>query len=226
MIIYYLRGGIMKIGILGTGMVGEAIGTKLTLLGHQVKMGSRTKTNEKAVAWAKKAGKNASEGTFSDAASFGEIVFNCTAGEHSLEALKAAGEKNLNGKILVDVANAIDHSKGMPIVLTVANTDSLGEQIQRTFPKAKVVKALNTVSSGFMGNPQLLPDQGDLFIAGNDKPSKDTIKNILTKEFGWKSVIDVGDITAARGTEMMLVLWGRLYGAFGNANFNWKVVKQ
>lgn len=216
----------MKIGILGTGMVGEALADKLTQLGHQVKMAARTKGNEKALAWVKKAGKNASEGSFTDAAEYGEMIFNCTAGAHSVYALKTAGEKNLNDKILVDVANAIDHSKGMPIVLTVANTDSLGEQIQRAFPKVKVVKALNTVGAMFMGNPSLLPDQGDLFIAGNDKVAKDTVRDLLMKEFGWKSVIDVGDISAARGTEMMLVLWGRLYGAFGNANFNWKVVRK
>src|ERR1700752_3270848 len=126
----------MKIGIIGTGVVGSAIGTRLVQIGHEVMMGSRTANNEKAAQWVKASGNKASQGTFADAAAFGEIVFNCTKGEISLEALKLAGEKNLKGKVLVDVANPLDFSKGMPPILTpsLCNTNSLGEEIQKAFP--------------------------------------------------------------------------------------------
>ncbi len=128
----------MKIGILGTGIVGNTIGTKLVQLGHDVMMGSRSKTNEKAGAWVKASGPKASQGTFADAAKFGEILFNCTNGMASLEVLKLAGAESTKGKILIDISNPLDFSKGMPPTLSVSNTDSLGEQIQRAFPEAKV----------------------------------------------------------------------------------------
>src|SRR2546428_1313443 len=140
----------MKIAVLGTGMVGETIATKLIELGHEVKMGSRTANNEKASAWAKKNASKASHNTFAESAAFGEIIFNCSKGVASLEVLKLAGAENLKGKTLIDVANPLDDSQGMPPSLAVSNTDSLGEQIQRTFPDAKVVKTLNTMWCGLM----------------------------------------------------------------------------
>ena len=143
----------MRFGVLGTGMVGQAIAGKLVAVGHEVKMGSREAGNEKAVAWASEAGEGASEGSFADAAGFGEVVVNATAGAHSLEALEAAGAENLAGKVLIDVANALDFSQGMPPTLTVCNDDSLGEQIQRAFPDARVVKALNTINASVMVAP-------------------------------------------------------------------------
>ena len=215
----------MKIGVLGTGMVGEAIASKLVSLGHDVKMGARSATNEKAIAWSKAAGAKASHGTFADAAAFGEIIFNCTNGQGSLAALEAAGKANLAGKILVDIANPLDFSKGMPPSLTVCNTDSLAEQIQRAFPDAKVVKTLNTLNAKLMVNPSLVPGEHDVFVSGNDADAKAKVTEILRDWFGWKNVIDMGDITTARGTEMLLPLWVRLYGKFGNANFNWHIAR-
>src|SRR5437773_1923726 len=140
----------MKIGVLGTGMVGVAIGNKLVSLGHEVKMGSRSATNEKAAAWVKGAGAKASQGTFADAAGFGELIFNCTSGHGSLEALKAAGAQSLKGKILIDISNPLDFSKGMPPTLFAGNTDSLGELAQAALPETKVVKTLNTVTASIM----------------------------------------------------------------------------
>ena len=215
----------MKIGVLGTGMVGKAIGSKLVQLGHSVKMGSRTSTNEKAAEWVKANGSNASQGTFAEVASFGEILFNCTSGMAALEALKLAGASNMNGKILIDVSNPLDFSKGMPPSLSVCNTDSLGEQIQRAFPQVKVVKSLNTLNCNLMVNPDLLPGSHDIFVSGNDPAAKAKVTEILKGGFGWKSVIDLGDITTARGTEMILPLWVRLMGAFQNPNFNIKIVR-
>jgi len=214
----------VKIGILGTGMVGVALGSKLVQVGHDVKMGSRTPNNEKAVTWAKENGAHASYGTFADAAAFGEVVFNCTAGTASLAAVTAAGAANLKGKVLVDVANPLDFSKGMPPTLTVCNTDSLAEQIQRAFPSVNVVKALNTMNCAVMVNPTLVPGDHDVFLCGNDRQAKEKVTEIV-KSFGWRSIIDLGDITAARGMEMLLPIWLRLMGHYQSPNFNFKIVR-
>jgi 8-hydroxy-5-deazaflavin:NADPH oxidoreductase len=214
----------MKIGILGTGTVGQTIAGKLARLGHEVKLGARDAANEKAAAWAKGAGQRASHGAFADAAAFGEIVFNCTMGAASLEALRAAGTENLGGKILVDVSNPLDFSKGMPPTIFTPSGDSQGEQIQRELPEAKVVKALNTVNASVMVEPGRVPGEHDLFVCGNDAEAKAHVTEIL-RSFGWKNIVDLGDITAARGTEAYLLLWLRLWGALQTADFNIKVVR-
>lgn len=215
----------MRIGILGTGVVGHTLGSKLVSLGHEVKLGSRSATNAKADAWVKSTGGGASQGTFADAAAFGEVVFNCTSGMASLEALRKAGAQNLDGKVLIDVANPLDFSKGMPPTLSVANTDSLGEQIQREFPKARVVKSLNTVTTAVMVEPSKVPGDHVIFVCGNDAAAKRQVTDILKKWFGWKNVIDLGDISNARGTEMMLALWIRLMGHFKSPNFNFVIAR-
>lgn len=216
----------MKIGILGTGMVGTTIGSKLVKLNHEVKIGSRAADNPKASEWAKQAGANASQGTFTDAAAFGEIIFNCTKGDASLAALQQAGTQNLAGKILIDVANPLDFSKGMPPILIpeFTNISSLGEEIQKAFPETKVVKTLNTVNCNLMVDANLVAGEHDLFICGNDNAAKEQVKRLLREEFNWASIIDLGDITNSRATEMILPLWVRLYGYLQTPNFNIKVV--
>jgi predicted dinucleotide-binding enzyme len=215
----------MKIGILGTGMVGTTIGTKLVELGHDVKMGSRKTNNEKAMAWAATAGKTASQGTFADAAAHGEIVFNCTLGTAAVDAVKAAGEKNLEGKILIDITVPLDLSRGFPPAITLRGEDSLGERIQRALPGTKVVKALNTVNCNIMVNPALLSGEHDVFVSGDNPDAKEKVGAILKDWFGWKSVIDLGDISTARGTEGYILMWLRLYGTLKTADFNIRVVK-
>jgi 8-hydroxy-5-deazaflavin:NADPH oxidoreductase len=216
----------MQIAVFGTGSVGETLGSKLIELGHDVMMGSRTATNEKALAWVKKAGAKASTGTFADAAKFGELVINATLGAGTIEAFKMAGAEHTAGKVIVDLSNPLDFSRGMPPSLFLSNTDSLGEALQREFPKARVVKALNTMWCGLMVNPRLLPESHNTFVAGNDAAAKDTVKKLLAS-FGWKpeEVLDVGDITAARATESVLPIWLRLYGTMKSGAFNFKVVK-
>jgi predicted dinucleotide-binding enzyme len=211
----------MKIGVLGTGMVGTTLATKLAELGHEVKMGSRQAGNENAVEWANRAGANASEGSFADAAAFGEVVVNATNGMGSLEALETAGRDNLAGKVLIDVSNALDYSQGMPPSFFVCNTDSLAEQIQRAVPEARVVKALNTVTAPLMVAPSTIGTGHSLFICGNDEDAKTEVVDIL-KSFGWpaESIIDLGDITAARATEMYLALWIRMMMKFRTPMFN------
>lgn len=217
----------MKIAVLGTGMVGDTIGSKLVELGHEVMMGSRTSINEKAKAFFAKHDNNVKIGTFADAAAFGEIIFNCTAGGSSIKALQLAGEANINGKILIDVANPLDFSNGLPPSLSIVNTSSLGEEIQKAFPEVKVVKALNTLWCGLMVNPGMLNGgDHDIFICGNDNDAKEKVKEILVS-FGWqlKNIIDLGHISHARGTEMYLPLWLCIYGTNSNSAFNIKVVR-
>jgi len=215
----------MRIGVLGTGVVGKTLAYELAKIGNDVRMGSRKAGGEKAKSWVKEAGGTASEGTFADAAAYGEIVFNCTSGMSSLEALKAAGANNLEGKTLVDVANPLDFSKGMPPTLSVCNTDSLGEQIQRAFPTARVVKTLNTVTAAVMVEPSIIPGEHAMFVSGNDATAKATVINILKTGFGWKEVVDLGDISAARAQEMYLALWLRLYTKLQTPNVNVHVVR-
>jgi 8-hydroxy-5-deazaflavin:NADPH oxidoreductase len=218
----------MKIAVLGTGMVGDTIGSKLIELGHEVNMGSRTPDNEKAKAFVAKNEGKASSGTFADATAFGEIIFNCTAGAGSIEALKMAGEANLNGKIIVDIANPLDFSKGAPpsLIPSLSNTNSLAEEIQKTFPSARVVKTLNTMWCGLMVNPAMI-NGGDHtnFISGNDAEAKQKVKALLN-EFGWKNenLLDLGDISTARGSEAVLPIWLRIWNATQNGAFNFKVV--
>ncbi len=216
----------MKICVFGTGSVGETLGTKLLELGHEVKMGSRTASNEKALAWVKKSGPQASTGAFAEAAKFGELVINATLGAGTIEAFKMAGAEHTAGKVIIDLSNPLDFSKGMPPSLFLSNTDSLGEALQREFPRARVVKALNTMWCGLMVNPRLLPESHHTFMAGNDAAAKETVKGLL-QSFGWKpeEIVDVGDITAARATESVLPIWLRLYGTMKTGAFNFKIVR-
>ncbi len=215
----------MKIAILGTGMVGQTLGTKLASGDHEVRMGSRSADNPKAAEWAEAAGAGASHGTFADAARFGEIVFNCTGGAVSLEALAQAGAESLAGKVLIDVANPLDFSHGMPPSLTVCNTDSLAEQIQRAHPEARVVKALNTMNCSVMVAPAEVPGEHDLFYCGDDSDAKRRVADLVVDSLGWpgKSLVDLGDLTAARGMEMILPIWLRLWGAFGTPTLNFHI---
>jgi len=211
----------MKIGVLGTGSVGRRIATKLVELEHEVTMGSRSADGEALCEWIEETGPGAAGGTFADAAAAGELLFNCTAGEASLEALAAAGADNLSGKVLVDVSNPLDFSGGMPPTLTVCNDDSLGERIQAAFPDARVVKSLNTINNQVMTDPGRLPGAHNVFVCGEDEEAKEAVTELLV-EFGWppESIVDLGGIAAARGTEMYLPLWLRLMGALGTADFN------
>lgn len=224
----------MRIGILGTGGVGQSIAKKLADIGHEVMLGTRdvAKTRAKVESdgyhfrdWL--AANSAIQlGTFAQSAQFGEVVINATSGQKSIIALESAGEANLNSKILIDISNPLDFSKGMPPSLLVCNTDSLAEQIQARFPLVKVVKTLNTVTATLMVNPNLLADADHhLFVSGNDADAKQAVVGYLKAWFGWRHIIDLGDITTARGTEMLLPIWLRLWGALGSPMFNFKIVQ-
>ncbi|MEO6714287.1 MAG: NAD(P)-binding domain-containing protein [Mycobacteriales bacterium] len=216
----------MRIAVLGTGTVGATVGTKLVSLGHDVVMGSRTPDNPKALEWVSATGDRASTAAYADAAAGAELVINATAGLGSVEALTAAGADNLAGKVLLDIANALDFSQGMPPTLNPCNTDSLAEQIQREFPGARVVKSLNTMTAAVMVEPGLVPGVHTVFVSGDDDNAKGEVRNLLTS-FGWppESIVDLGGISTARGTEMWLPLWINLMGAIGTPVFNIAVVR-
>jgi 8-hydroxy-5-deazaflavin:NADPH oxidoreductase len=220
----------MNIGVLGTGMVGEAIATALIEKEHNVRMGSRSASNEKATAWVNKSNNHATQGDFNDAAAFGEIVFLCLNGAHALDAVRSIDADSINGKIVIDVTNPLDFSKGMPprLIEGLSNSTSLGEEIQNTLPGARVVKVLNTITANLMVNPKLV-NNGDhtLFICGNDADAKNKVKHFLVDTFEWKpeNLLDLGGIIAARGTEAYVPFWVMMMQANGSPMFNVKVVK-
>jgi len=195
----------MRVGILGTGDVGKALGKGFVTLGHDVKMGSRDAKNEKALAWAKEVGAKASAGTFADAASFGEIVILATLGVANESALKMAGPEKLRGKVVVDTTNPLDFSAGMPPKLAVSGNDSAGERVQRLLPDAQVVKAFNTVGNPFMFRPSFPGGPPDMFFCGNNDDAKKQVAALL-KDFGW-GVVDVGGIESSRYLEAMCMVW-------------------
>ena len=206
----------MKIAVFGTGGVGATIASKLVTLGHDVMMGSRSASNEKALAWAARAGDRARVGTFAEAAAFAELAFNCTNGNGTLAALDAAGPANLAGKVLIDLANILP--------LPVDRSISLGEQVQQAIPGAKVVKTLNTVNSAVMVEPGLLPGTHAVFMSGNHAEAKAVVRGLL-ESFGWRDVIDLGDISTARGTEAFLSLWLALAKSLGTYTLNVQIVR-
>jgi predicted dinucleotide-binding enzyme len=225
----------MKVAVLGTGTVGRAISGRLDELGHDVTIGtrdpeatlSRTEVdgmgNPPYAAWAAQHS-DVSLASFADAAAGGETVVNATNGAASLDVLALAGADNLAGKVLIDIANPLDFSQGMPPTLLVKDTDSLGEQIQRAFPAARVVKTLNTLTAALMVRPDTLPEGSSVFVSGDDAEAKSTVSALL-EELGHSDVIDLGDLSTARGPEMMLPLWLRLMGALETPIFNVKIVR-
>ena len=225
----------MEIAILGTGAVGRTLASKISSLGHSVTMGTR---DVEALMQSQQASRQAGEtfaawhakypdvkvGTFAEAASAGELIFNATSGAGCLPALELAGADRIGTKILIDIANPLDYSKGFPPSLSVVNTDSLGEQVQKALPAARVVKALNTMGAEVMIDPMSVGGgEHHLFLSGNDAGAKAEVARLLKEWFGWRHVIDLGDITTARGTEMFLALWIRLMPIVGR-RFNIQVV--
>lgn len=221
----------MRVAVLGTGTVGRTLAGAIAGAGHNVTIGTRDvealvarEGDDAFSTWAAQH-PAVRPATYATAAQGAEIAVNATAGSASLEALELAGTANLRDKILVDVANPLDFSQGFPPSLTVANTDSLAEQIQAALPDTQVVKALNTVTAALMIAPGSLADgEHDLPVCGNDEAAKATVTQLLGEWFGWRSFIDLGDLSAARGMEAYLLLWVRMYGAVGSPMFNIKVV--
>lgn len=220
----------MKIAILGTGAVGQTIGTALINKGHEVMLGSRTATNEKAVAWTASNGANASNGTFADAAAFGELLFICLNGNGTVNALQTAGTENFNNKVVIDLTNPLDFSKGMPpsLLPQYCNTWSLGEEIQKQLPAAHVVKALNTVTANLMVDANRVNNgHHNLFICGNDKDAKQRVKDFLADNFNWRKelILDMGAIETSRLTEAIVPFWVGVMQVEKTPMFNYLIVE-
>jgi predicted dinucleotide-binding enzyme len=226
----------MKVGILGTGEVGQTLAAALVQRGHDVMVGTRDvrrKMEEKATEnapqpfheWLSK-NKKVRLAPFAESAAHGEIVMNAIAGHAALEVLAKVRPADLKQKILIDITNALGPWNQGQIELFVANTDSLAERIQRAHPGLRVVKALNTVTAHLMVNPAgLVGGTHDVFIAGNEPEARDRVARFLREEFGWKTVVDLGDLTAARGLEMMIMVWLKIWATLGTSDFNFKIVR-
>jgi len=225
----------MKIAVLGTGMAGRTLAARLFALGHEVTIGTRDPAETMGRTESDRMGNppfsvwaathpQVRLATFSEAAAYSELVINATNGSETLQALELAGADNLAGKVLIDISNPLDVSRGFPPTLFVKDTDSLGEQVQRAFPEARVVKTLNTLTAHLMVNPTTLESESSVFVSGNDADAKATVTRLL-ESFGHTDVIDLGDITTARGTEMLIPVWLRLMAALGTPMFNYKIVR-
>jgi hypothetical protein len=226
----------MKIAILGTGIVGKTLAGKLDTLGHDVMIGTRDPEATRGRTAQGAFGDppisaflaehpSVKLGTLAAAAAHGELVIHATSGEGALDALAAAGARNLDGKVVIDVSNPLDFSRGFPPTLRVCNDDSLGERIARAFPGAKIVKTLNTVNANLMVGPGALAGgEHTMFLCGDDAGAKATVRALL-ESFGWRDILDLGGIAMSRGTEMYLPLWVRLYGALQTPMFSVKVVR-
>lgn len=227
----------MRIAVFGTGIVGQTIAGKLSELHHEIMIGTRdvkktmkrsdpgTYGNPPFSEWLKK-NEQVKLGTFAESAAFGEMVISAVNGTGTLQVFEQAGKTNLSDKIIIDISNPLDFSNGFPPSLFVCNTDSLAERLQKSHPNTKVVKTLNTMNAMIMVNPGLIKGDHNVFISGNDSDAKSVVREILSS-FGWqdKQIIDLGDITTARGTEQILPLWVRLYGKFQSGMFNFHIAR-
>ena len=225
----------MRIGMIGTGVVARTLGGRLAELGHDVMLGSRDRegalegralgSDQTLGSWLQDRPR-VRHGTFAEAAAHGELLVNATSGLHSQEALAAAGSGHVADKILIDVANPLDFSAGMPPTLGIANTTSLGEELQKQLPETRVVKTLNTVSAAAMIDPTAVRGGAHtMFVCGNDQAAKDEVVGYLEDWFGWQDVLDLGDISGARGMEMYLPLWVRAMLTLQSPLFNVSVVR-
>lgn len=226
----------MRIGILGTGIVGQTLGWRLSELGHAVMLGTRDPSRldepkgrgpsaRTLRAWLAATGASCCIGSFREAAAHGELVINALSGAASLPVLQTIGDAHLHGKTLIDIANPVDARRGLPLTLFVKDTDSLGEMLQRALPAVRIVKTLNTMPAALMADPMRV-GQGDhtVFLSGNDPGAKAQAAALL-RELGWHDILDLGEIGTARGTEMLLALGHAVMQALSPGEIAFKVVR-
>lgn len=216
----------MKYAVLGTGMVGHTLASKLASLGHEVRMGAREADNAKAVAWTARQEGQIGHGAFAEVAAWAERVVFAVNGAQIEAVAMSVGDAAVAGKTVIDVTNPLDMSQGMPPVLVahLSNTHSAAEALQAALPSAKVVKTLNTMNHEIMVNPILIPGTHDVFLCGDEEDAKADARELLA-EFGWSDPIDLGPLAAARGTEGMMPFWLRMWGTHGSASFNYNIAR-
>jgi 8-hydroxy-5-deazaflavin:NADPH oxidoreductase len=214
----------MRVGVLGSGVVGQTLGRGFVELGHEVKLGSRTPEKGELAEWAKGRGRNASIGTFADTARHGELLVLCCLGEAANEVIDLAGPSHFDGKVVIDATNPLDFSRGMPPTIFVGLSDSLGERIQKKLPQSRVVKCFNIVPNSLMIRPELGGTTPTMMIAGNDDGAKSQVTEIL-REFGWTETVDIGGIDGARWLEALVPLWVRAAAKVGNFHCAFKLLK-
>ncbi len=214
----------MKIGILGSGDVGQVLGAGFARYGHQVKIGTRDPSQNKIKAWIDKTGRGVSAATFADTAAFAEVAVLATLWEGIESAIRLADPRNLAGKVVIDATNPLDFSAGVPPKLAIGHTDSGGEQVQRWLPESHVVKAFNTVGNPHMVNPQFPGGPPDMFICGNNPQAKKTVTEFLDA-FGW-SVIDIGGIERSRYLEPLAMIWILHFFNTNSENHAFKLLKK
>lgn len=215
----------MKVGILGSGDVGRALGTGFVTLGHEVKIGSRNAGHPKAVAWAKGTNGKGSASTFAEAAAFGDVVMLATLGVATPEAIRLAGTSHFDGKVVIDATNPLAFStQGVPN-LAIGHTTSAGEEHQKAIPRARVVKAFNTVGNSSMFRPNFPNGPPDMYICGNDAEAKKSVEKIL-HDFGWPSVLDIGGIEGSRELESLCILWVKSAMGLGNFNVAFRLLRR
>jgi predicted dinucleotide-binding enzyme len=221
----------MKVGIIGSGVVAQTLGAKLVELGHDVVLGTRDpkKLDEKKNMagtlneWLASVKNKAKIVTFKEAAAHGEILINATHGQASVDALKMAEADKVGPKVLIETANELDFSKGMPPRALSSQDRSVAINIQKAFPNLKVVKSLNTIGANLMVNPKALKGgEHTMFMSGNDKDAKVKVSEIL-KSFGWTDIMDLGPIEMAHGQEMLMAMWVALYSSLQNGMIGIKV---
>jgi len=217
----------MKIGIVGSGDVGRALGAGLAAVGHQVKLGTRDPSQDKIKAWLARAGAKASVGTFADAAAFGELIVFSVGWAQAESAIGLAGPGNFAGKVVLDTTNPLRfEAEGKPPVLAIGHTDSAGEQVQRWLPKARVVKAFNIVGNVHMVNPAFPEGKPDMFICGNDADAKRVVGGLI-EQLGWPPAIDLGTMDKARYLEPMAMVWiTHLFNNGFSANHAFKLLRK
>lgn len=214
----------MRIGILGSGDVGQVLGAGFAGLGHEVKLGTRDPNQGKVKAWVERTGHGVSAGTFDEVATFAEVAVLATLWEGTENAIRRAGPANLTGKVVIDATNPLDFSRGVPPTLAIGHTNSGGEEVQRWLPQSRVVKAFNTVGNPHMVKPQFPGGPPDMFICGNDDQAKQTVTELL-KSFGW-SVIDLGGIEMSRHLEPLAMIWILYFFKTGTGNHAFKLLRK
>jgi len=213
----------MRVGVLGSGQVGQRLAAGFRGRGHEVMIGSRDPAKPELVRWLSGEGAGIEAGTFAAAAAHGELVVLAVLGNAAEQAIAEAGPENFSGKVVIDAMNPLDFSGGFPPKLSIAGQDSLGERVQRALPDARVVKAFNTIGSAYFVDPNFTEGDPTMLIAGDDEDAKRAVADVLA-DFGWSQTVDIGGIEGSRELEAICIAWVKIGGARGAWDHGFKLL--